>query len=156
MTVLPFTKRRSARFLPPQPREVDLFKTQSSLMLVEQLVPAGVPHPANDAGGAYLNLNEHVSSSSDTPPLAFEVRDMAMQQSGIKSGDVVIIDRMLRPHDGALVLVRLNLHYFLRRFFRTQSEVILYADDPELTSLVMGDNPDLEILGVVTHTVARL
>ncbi|MFN7710402.1 MAG: LexA family protein [Holosporales bacterium] len=156
MAVIAFKNRSKQLPLPRIPQPIALGATRGALPLVEHLVPAGVPMPANDAGSGSLDLNHYVASSSHEAPMAFSIQDAAMEDSGLGPGDVAIIDRFSRPQDGALVLVRNGKNYLVRRFFRSGHEWLFYADDPAIVALSSECNQDLEVIGVVTHTIKRL
>ncbi len=70
-------------------------------------VPFGIPSVAQSAGeDAPLNLSDVVARQ---PATTFFVRmaSDALFDSGIYTGDVLVVDQTLRPHYGALVVVTL-------------------------------------------------
>ncbi|MCP4001729.1 MAG: translesion error-prone DNA polymerase V autoproteolytic subunit [Gammaproteobacteria bacterium] len=70
-------------------------------------VPAGFPSPADDYMDKHLDLNEHLIKH---PSATFycRVSGDSMQGAGIFDGDLLIIDRAVKPENGHVVLASVN------------------------------------------------
>jgi DNA polymerase V len=76
------------------------FEARSKLKipLVSAYVLAGIPSPADDHMERLVDLHEHLVAN---PAATFFVRvqGKSMQDEGISSGDILIVDRSLEPKD---------------------------------------------------------
>jgi DNA polymerase V len=70
-------------------------------------VPAGFPNPADDYMDKKLDLNEHLIKH---PAATFycRVSGESMQDIGIFDGDLLIVDRAVKPVNGHVVLAAIN------------------------------------------------
>lgn len=70
-------------------------------------VPAGFPNPADDYMDKQLDLNEHLIKH---PAATFycRVSGDSMQGAGIFDGDLLIVDRAVKPANGHVVLASVN------------------------------------------------
>jgi DNA polymerase V len=70
-------------------------------------VPAGFPNPADDYMDRRLDLNEHLIKH---PAATFycRVSGDSMQGAGIFDGDLLIVDRAVKPVHGHVVLASIN------------------------------------------------
>ena len=67
------------------------------------LVPAGFPSPADDYMDKALDLNEHLIKN---PAATFycRVSGQSLTGIGIFDGDLLIVDRSLKPQQGSVIL----------------------------------------------------
>lgn len=84
-------------------------EAQSSLRIPGFIarVPAGFPSPAEDYMDRALDLNEHLIKH---PSATFycRVSGESMQDVGIFDGDLLIVDRAVKPAQGDVVLASIN------------------------------------------------
>jgi len=129
-------------------------QTKSTLYtpLYATKVQAGFPSPADDYMDRSLDLNEHLIKH---PAATFycEVSGESMTEVGIFNGDLLIVDRSLKPQHGDVVLAALNgeltckiLDMHHRRLLAANSK---YAPIP------IQEGSDFLIEGVVTSSIRR-
>lgn len=113
-------------------------------------VPAGFPSPADDYMERHLDLNEYLIAR---PAATYFVRvkGEAMEGAGIFNGDLLIVDKSLKPTSGCVVLAVLNGEITVRRLQRNTRGWILFSENSRLNPVFVGD--ELEIWGVVTSVV---
>src|SRR5690242_10870660 len=82
-------------------------QTQLPLPLYTARIPAGFPSPAEDHLDGPLDLNAHLITH---PTATFFVRVAgdSMQNAGIFSGDLLIVDRSLHAKHQSIVIAMLN------------------------------------------------
>jgi len=124
--------------------------------LALETVAAGFPSPAADYVEASIDLNvalvPHPSST-----FFLRVEGEAMAASGIRHGDLLVVDRSLEPCRGSMVVVVHGGQMLLRRLEGRSPRWHLLADDPAIAPLALqGDDPHLLIWGVVSHAVHHL
>ena len=100
----------------------------------------GFPSPADDYADNKLDLNEHLVSN---PPATFFVRmqSNAMQNEGIYLGDLLIVDRSLKPDLSSVVVAYLNGDFVVKKFSFFN---------------ILTDGDELRIWGVVRYVIHRL
>ncbi len=121
---------------------------------------AGFPSPASDYVEAELSLNELVGVGQ---PQTYFVRATGRSEigAGIWPGDLLVIDAAREPVAGDLVVAYVAGEHTVKRFCRDRSGVYL-APDPlpdeadAFDEIRLGDGEELEVCGVVTHTVRTL
>jgi SOS-response transcriptional repressors (RecA-mediated autopeptidases) len=82
------------------------------------------------------------------------VRGDAMSGAGIHDGDIIIVDRSLKPVSGKVVIAQLNGEMLIRRLEKTFNKMRLLPDTPRLAPIEVDAACDsFSIWGVVTYTI---
>jgi DNA polymerase V len=68
----------------------------------------------------------------------------------IWDGDILIIDKSQKPKNGLIVLAQINNEFTIKRFFKTSKGIRLTADNSSFGELLVNEDNDLWICGVVT------
>ncbi len=79
-----------------------------------------------------------------------------MQEAGIDSGDLVLIDRAIQPVHGHVVIAVVGDEFVCRRLYRTGREVRLQATQHGCADLVADDGGAFQIWGVVTQVIKAM
>jgi DNA polymerase V len=118
-------------------------------------VSAGFGSPGSDATVKRINLNDALITH---PQATYVMRaaGSAMQAAGIADGDVLLVDRALRPSHGSIVIAVVDGELLCRRFWRQGTASGLAADGSARDDVVAGDGDALEIWGVVTTAIRSL
>jgi DNA polymerase V len=90
--------------------------------------------------------------------LFVEMADNALLDSGIFVGDVLVVDRALRPAYGAVVVVALDGALLARHYCPDSDAIHLLPAHPDVApiSIRLRDHNRYQIWGVVTATMHRL
>ncbi|ARN55737.1 LexA family protein [Sedimentisphaera salicampi] len=137
----------------------EIYKPDTSSSLGRPLfistVPAGFPSPASDYEESKLDLNKHLIKN---PPATFFVRvsGSSMKDSGIHSGDLLIVDRSLEPKSGNVVVASLDSELTVKRIRIRKNEVILEPDNEDYKPQAISEERDFEVWGVVTSVIHKL
>jgi len=125
--------------------------------LFEQQVTAGFPSPADDflKAETQLDLNEHLVKH---PAATFfvRVRGDSMTGCGIYPDDILIVDRSLEATHRKVVIAVVNGELTVKRLHKSGGKVMLLPENDRYQPIVIEDEMQLEIWGVVTsviHTV---
>ncbi len=115
-------------------------------------VPAGFPSPAEDYVEKFLDLNEHLI---DQPASTFfvKVRGESMKDVGIRSGDLLIIDRSKTAKNNSIVLAVVNGEFTVKKLLKKTGQTVLKAENPDFPPLEIKEGMDFEIWGVVIHVI---
>ncbi|MBB6117827.1 DNA polymerase V [Rahnella inusitata] len=132
-----------------QPLAVSLADT---VPFFAEAVHAGFPSPAQGHEKAELNLHDYcVKHPSATFLLKVEGR--SMEDARIHDGDIVVVDRSLKPVHGSIVIASLDNEFTVKRLL-LRPKPCLMPMNPDFAPIYFDpDNSDLEIWGVVTFTI---
>ncbi|MDF2187034.1 translesion error-prone DNA polymerase V autoproteolytic subunit [Paraflavitalea sp. CAU 1676] len=100
-----------------------------------------------------IDLNEQLIQNK--PATYFmRVRGNAMTGAGIHDGDIVIVDRSLKPVSGKVIIAVLNGEMLIRRMEKTFNKLRLIPETPKLATIeIDGSCDSFEIWGVVTWVI---
>lgn len=91
-------------------------------------IPAGFPSPADDYIEQDLDLNELVVQH---PAATFYVRVQgdSMQNAGIFSGDILVVDRSLNAENKNIVVAILDGEFTVKRLIYRTDGIYLFAEN---------------------------
>lgn len=100
-----------------------------------------------------IDLNEQLIQNKPTTYF-MRVRGNAMTGAGIHDGDIVIVDRSLKPVSGKVVIAVLNGEMLIRRMEKTFNKLRLIPETPKLATIEIDASCDsFTIWGVVTWSI---
>lgn len=113
---------------------------------------AGFPAPADDLIEKALDINDLVVAN---PASTFyvRVRGDSMEGAGIFSGDVLVVDRAVEPKDGKIVVAAVYGEMVVKRLKRVGDAHMLYSENESYEPIVVNENDDCFIWGVVVGSV---
>ena len=124
--------------------------------LMSSSVVAGFPSPAEQYIERALDLNELLVAR---PAATYFVRadGDSMSGAGIRSGDLLVVDRSLEPEDGSVVIACVDGEFTVKTLRRDPSGgVRLEAANPAYPPIRFSGEMELRVFGVVTAVVRRL
>lgn len=125
--------------------------------LMSSTVVAGFPSPAEQYVERPLDLNELLVAR---PAATYFVRAAgdSMEGAGIRSGDLLVVDRSLEPEDGSVVIACVDGEFTVKTFRRGRrgGGVRLEAANPAYPPIRFSGEMELRVFGVVTAVVHRL
>jgi DNA polymerase V len=118
-------------------------------------VAAGFPSPADDYVEKNLDLNELLVQK---PAATFFVRAQgeSMLGAGIHPNDILVVDRSLEAIPGKVVICAINGELTVKRLERFYEQCQLKAENPAYADIVIQDELELVIWGVVTNVIHSL
>lgn len=120
---------------------------------VQSANATGVGAAANDFVERGIDLNEQLIRNKATTFFR-RVNSDAMQAAGISKGDVIIIDRSLKPSNGKVVIANLNGEMLIRRLEKIKNKVRLLPESNNLSAIEIDTLCcDFSIWGVVTYVI---
>lgn len=99
-----------------------------------------------------VDLNEQLIRNK---PATFfmRVNGEAMIGAGIFDGDMVIVDRSIKPTSGKIVIAVLNGDMLIRRFEREFNKIRLVPETKKLAPIDIDPYADFTVWGVVTYVI---
>ena len=131
--------------------------TKKDLEIPLFMVPgeAGFPSPAADYLEGNLDLNEYLIKH---PAATIFVRapDDYMIKAGIFPGDILIVDRSIKPTDKKVVIALIDGGLGVRRISKIKGKVFLVPENENYKPIQIDPETDCEIWGVVTNVIHPL
>lgn len=118
-------------------------------------ISAGFPSPAADYEDKRLDINEYLVRNP-VSTFFFPVQGESMQGAEIFDGDILVVDRSVRPRHGHIVVAFVNGERLVKRLYRRAGRVALIAEHAGYPPLEIQDGMDLEVWGVVVGKFKRL
>ena len=117
-------------------------------------VPAGFPSPAEDFMDLDLNLQEYLVQH---PSATFCVRVTgdSMQNAGIFSGDVMVVDKALEPKNNDIVLAVLDGEFTVKHIRKSENELYLMPANNNYQPVKITSEVDFKVWGVVTFIIQK-
>ena len=145
-------RHSSITFLQPVRKPVKHY-----LPLMLSPVSAGFPSPAEDYQEARIDLGEYLVQH---PAATFYARlgehANSMTGAGIYPGDIVVVDRSLDAAPGDVVLACINGDFTLKRYCKENGVIWLKAENPAYPPIHFSEGDEMQIWGVVKHSIRNL
>jgi DNA polymerase V len=118
-------------------------------------LPAGFPSPAEDHIDQRLDLNELLIRH---PAATFFVRVTgdSMVGTGIRAGDILIIDRAVEPGHNRVVVAVIDGAFTVKRLQMSKNKLLLVAENPAYPDLEITEQMDFQVWGVATYVIHPL
>ena len=116
-------------------------------------VGAGFPSPATDYIEDDVDLNTHLIKN---PPATFIIRvqGKSMTDVGIYDGDLLVIDRSLKPKNFSTVVANVHDELVVKSFIKSKDDQFLTSGSKKIEDkIVINDESDVFIWGVVTYVI---
>lgn len=123
--------------------------------LIGAHVPAGFPSPAQDYIEGMLDLNEHLVRH---PSATFFMHadGYSMKNAGINPGDLLIVDRALEASSNKIIIAIVDGELTLKRLKIEGGRYYLIPENDEFEPIVIEEDVDFVIWGVVTYVIHPL
>ena len=128
--------------------------TRIDLPLFLEPVEAGFPSPARDHLEKKLDLNDLLIQH---PAATFFVRALghSMKDAGIHDGDLLIVDRAVKPDDGKVVIAVINGEFTVKRIRILKGRLLLMPENPAFAPIEVDADADFQVWGVVTYVIHK-
>jgi len=124
------------------------------LPLFLNAVSAGFPSPADDFIEARIDLNKQLVKHPTATFLVRVVGD-SMINAGIRSDDILIVDRSIEPRSGQIVVAAINGELTVKRYHKTDEGVFLLPENENYPPISLSEYNDNIIWGVVTNMIHK-
>ncbi len=101
-----------------------------------------------------IDLNEQLIRNK---PATFFMRvsGSSMINAGIYDGDIVIVDRSLKPQNGKIVIAVIDGEMLIRRYEKTMNSLRLIPETTKLSPIDISEFMDFKIWGVVSCVIRQ-
>lgn len=124
------------------------------LPLAGDRVQAGFPSPAEDFAVKRIDLTAELVVH---PQATFLVRvsGESMREAGIHDGDVLVVDRAIKPRHGHVVVADVDGEFTVKYLHQRGGRVKLKPANPTFPEITPKEGQTLAIWGVVTASITR-
>lgn len=121
---------------------------------IENAISAGFPSPCQDYMDTSIDFNKELIRN---PAATFcaRVTGNSMVDEGIDDGDILVVDRSLRPCDGKVVVSFIDGEFTLKRLRIDASGVWLQPANPAYPAIRIEEGNNFQVWGVVTYVIKR-
>lgn len=120
----------------------------------EVRVSAGFPSPAADYEDKRLDINEYLVRNP-VSTFFFSVQGDSMEGAEIFDGDILVVDKSVRPKHGHIVIAFVDGQRLVKRLYRSAGRVALVAENPNYPTLEINEEQELVVWGVVVGKFKR-
>jgi DNA polymerase V len=115
----------------------------------------GFTAAADDYMERGIDLNEQLIRNK---PATFFMRvsGNSMVNAGIYDGDIVIVDRSIKPLNGKIVIAVIDGEMLIRRYEKTINSLRLIPETPKLSPIEINEFNDFKIWGVVIYIIRNV
>ena len=114
---------------------------------------AGFPSPATDYIEEDVDLNAHLIKNV---PATFIIRvqGKSMANVGICDGDLLVVDKSLKPKNFSTVIANVHDELVVKNFVKTKNEQFLTSGSKKIEDkIIINNESDIFIWGVVTYVI---
>lgn len=129
--------------------------TPAPVFLAYSSVTAGFPSPADDYATKAIDLNT-VLIKNPQATFLMRVAGSSMRDAGVDDGDVVLVDRALRPIHGSVIVAVVDGELTCKRLYKRGGAIKLQAANPTFADIVPTEGQTVELWGVVTTVIKSL
>ena len=120
--------------------------------LYSNSVCAGFPSPASDYLEGEIDLNRYLIKN---PLATFIVKSQGncMLQAGIHSGDLLIVDRSIKPKNNSIAIASIDGDLTVKRIKISEKKFLLSSDNKDYGNVKINNESDIFIWGIVTKVI---
>lgn len=133
---------------------VPLSAVPMMLPIAEGYIHAGFPSPAEDFAVNRLDLTQILIKHPQSTYL-WRARGLSMREKGINDGDLLVVDRAVRPVHGHVVVATVDGEFTVKELYQRAGRMRLKAANPTFPDIIPKDGQTIEIWGVVTSGIKR-
>ena len=118
-------------------------------------VSAGCPSPADDFKETRISLDK-VAVKNEAATFYARVAGQSMIGAGLDDGDLLVIDRSLEPQDGKIAVCLIDGDFTVKRLKVEKDCIWLMAENKRYKPILVTEENELMIWGIVTHVLKAL
>ncbi|MDD2985477.1 translesion error-prone DNA polymerase V autoproteolytic subunit [Flavobacterium sp.] len=142
------TKNKLTFFLPDLENPIEL-------PFITAGIKAGFPSPAADFDESKISLDAVLVKNRDATFYA-KAAGTSMIGAGIDDGDILVIDRSLEPQNNKVAVCFLDGEFTVKRIKVAKDKVFLMPENKDFEPIVITDENQLIIWGIVTYVVKKM
>ena len=133
---------------------VPLSAVSMALPVAAGFIHAGFPSPAEDFEVNRLDIAQILIQHPQSTYF-WRARGISMRDKGIDDGDLLVVDRAVRPQHGHIVVATVDGDFTVKELHLRLGRMRLKAANPTFPDITPKDGQAIEIWGVVTSSIKR-
>lgn len=125
-----------------------------SALGIDTCVHAGFPSPAEDLQAERIDVLRHIILHPQAT-YTLRVRGDSMHGEGIFDGDVILVDRAIKPRHGLIVVAVVDGAYTCKKLWLQGGGLKLQAANPAYEDIIPQDGQTIEVWGVVIASIKQ-
>ena len=125
-----------------------------SALSLESNVRAGFPSPAEDFQAKRIDVLERLVKHPQAT-YSMTVRGESMREAGIFDGDVLLVDRAIKPAHGQIVVAVVDGDFTCKQLWQRGGRLKLKAANPTLADITPTEGQTVEVWGVVIASIKQ-
>lgn len=113
---------------------------------------AGFPAPGDDQVEKILDINDLVVQNP-TSTFFVRVEGDSMEEAGIFSGDVLVVDRAVEAKPSRIVVAAVNGEMLVKRLAKQGNQLVLLSENDQYAPIFLGEDEECFVWGVVVGSV---
>jgi len=114
---------------------------------------AGFPSPATDYIEEDVDLNIHLIKNVPAT-FIFRVQGKSMMDVGIYDGDLLVVDKSLKPKNFSTVVANVHDELVVKNFVKEKDEQFLTSGSKKIEDkIIINNDSEIFIWGVVTYVI---
>jgi len=123
--------------------------------LIGQGISAGFPSPADDFKEVRISLDKELVKNTESTFYA-RVSGDSMENAGLSDGDLLVIDRSLRPENKKIAVCYLEGEFTVKRIIKKKGRIYLKPENKNYKEIEIKDGDELLVWGIVTYVIKSL
>lgn len=126
--------------------------SELALPLIEGGISAGFPSPAQDYIDLKIDLNKELVANPDSTFYG-RVKGFSMQDAGILDGDILVIDKSMKPQDGDTAVCFIDGEFTLKYIKIDPESIYLIPANSNFKPIKVTEENNFCIWGIVTYSI---
>ena len=121
---------------------------------IDTSVCAGFPSPAEDFQAERIDVLKQIILHPQAT-YTLRVRGDSMRDEGIFDGDVILVDRAIKPRHGHIVVAVVDGAFTCKKLWLRGGKLKLQAANPAFEDIIPREGQTIEVWGVVLASVKQ-
>ncbi len=115
-------------------------------------IKAGFPSPASDFLDLSIDLNQELINNKTSTFYARAEGD-SMENIGISDGDLLVIDKSIKPQDGKIAVCKIDGEFTVKRIKIEKDCCYLIAENSKYKPIKVTSENEFIVWGIVIHCI---
>jgi DNA polymerase V len=130
-------------------------ETELALPVVSENISAGFPSPAMDFIYLTIDLNKYAIKNRDATFFG-RVKGKSMKDIGIHDGDLLVIDKSIKPANDHIAVCYLDGEFTIKRIVIEKGSCWLVPANKDYQALEVQEHNDFQVWGIVTYVIKSM
>lgn len=132
----------------------DITNKGITLPMATAKVVAGFPSPASDYAEDRLDLSELIVQNEESTFLV-RVSGNSMIDANISEGDILVVDKSLEATNGKIIIAVVDGEFTVKTLYNKDGLVKLIPANPNYPEIILKNEQELNVWGIVTYIIKK-